>query len=186
MELKRAPTPRLVAAAIALLAAGAALPAATAEAQRSHRGERGDHYDTPRNSTRGTVCIGRTTHEFWFDGSPTHCLLAAFRECGYDAWIKDGCIYVRYHGHRPRFSIRAPGYSFSVTYGRGCVVISPQCLAPPPVTAVRFEVRGSWGGLDVCPPPRFRGHHGPRFGWNWGHPPRYRPHDSWQRRRGCR
>ncbi len=186
MGLNRRPKPGLVAAALVAITAGAALPAVTADAQRGHRGDRGHYNDGCKEGTRGTVCIGRTTHEFWFKGSPTRGLLAAFRDCGYDAWIEDGCIYVSYHGHRPRFSIRAPGYSFGVSYRRGCVVISPRCLAPPPRRTIRYRVRDSWGGRDYCPPPRYREHRGPRWGWNvswnWGH----RPYHGWHQPRRCR
>lgn len=176
----------LVAAAMVALTAGATLPAVSADAQR---GQRGYHND----GVRGSLCIGRNTHEFWFSGSPSHSILAAFRQCGYDAWIDRGCIHVRYHGHRPRFTLRAPGYSFGVHYSRGCVIITPKCLAPPPKKNIRYRVRDTWGH-DYHPPRRSHGHrgyhHGPRWGWNvrwsWGHRPHYPKHRGWDRPRRCR
>jgi hypothetical protein len=184
----RSRKPGLLAAAMVALAAGATLPAVTADAQRGHRGDRAGHHD----SKRGTVCIGRDSHEFWFGGSPTHGILNAFRHCGYHAWISKGSIHVRYHGHRPRFSISAPGYSFGVSYGRGCVIITPKCLAPPPKN-VRYRVRDSWGYDDHRPHRwhgsrgHFRGSWGHRRGWNvhwgWGYHPKHR---GWHQPRRCR
>ncbi|MEL6497454.1 MAG: hypothetical protein AAF937_00095 [Planctomycetota bacterium] len=169
--------------------AGATLPAASADGQRAGRG-----YD--HGGVRGSLCIGRDTHEFWFDDSPTHGILASFRKCGYDAWLDRGDIYVRYHGHRPRFTLRAKGFSFGVRYARGCVVISPKCLAPPPKKHIRYRVRDSWGH-DACPPRqtfRHRGHRGHRYGpridwnvrWGWGHRSHFSKHRGWRHSRRCR
>ncbi len=174
----------VLAAAIVTLAAGAAMPAATADAQRGSGGERG-HYD---EGGWGTLCIGRSTHEFSFAGSPACGIVDAFRSCGYDAWISKGSIVVRYHGHRPRFTLRVPGYSFGVRYDRGCVVITPKCLAPPPRATIRYRVRDTWGSGDACPPPRHAP--GPRWGWqvqwSWGHQANAPKHRGWYGSGHCR
>lgn len=152
MNLSR-PRGGLIAAGFLALAAGAALPAFDAQAQRGRHGDDRAHH---RDGTRGTITLGGRHGAFWFHDDPCHSLVSYFSDCGYDAWVDEGRVFVRCDRGRVRLSVRASGYSFTVRYVDDCVIITPRCHAPAVVKVERRvypSTHITWSSGRWCPPP---------------------------------
>ncbi|MEO1583380.1 MAG: hypothetical protein AAFR96_02270 [Planctomycetota bacterium] len=150
------------------------LVAADAEAQRGDRGRH--HAGHDHDGFEGTLRIGRDRHAFRYHRDPCRSLADVLIGCGFDAWVSDGCVHVRYRGRRPSFVISAPGFSFGFTFGRDVLTIRPISGFAKhdrfygPRHRVRCAPRRDWH------PVRHRGwHRDPQSGWHrgwhrgWGH-----------------
>lgn len=109
--------------AATIVAIAGALMTGAAPAFADHdRGYGGGGYRAPEVRAGTLVIDGR---EFCIDarGNVRGQIVRAFRRCGYNAFQKDGCVFIRITCAEPRFHFRACEYGMTVSRNGDCLVL---------------------------------------------------------------